>query len=207
MFAMTAAAGAAADKDRRNPGRPLSDRAHNAIVAAVLAMLSAGVPAEALTIEAIAGTAGVGKATIYRRWPNKDALLVDAIAALDSPLPVTAGLSVRDDLLSLMRSIGATAVGSPSAAILACLIPELRRSPKLAAAYRRMVEPRRKLVRDVLQRGIDSGELRRDLDIDVVRAILIGPMLVQSVLDLDSSLEASSLADRLLAVVWPALAA
>src|SRR5262249_5933040 len=65
------------EQDRKGPGRPRSPRADEAIIDAVLDLLAEGTTAEALAIETIAARAGVGKATIYRRWPNKEALLVD----------------------------------------------------------------------------------------------------------------------------------
>jgi AcrR family transcriptional regulator len=208
MSLMTTSLGAApADQDRKSPGRPRSARADEAIVEAVLALLSDGVTAEALTIEAVAAKAGVGKATIYRRWANKDALLLDAVAALKGPLPQIGGVSVHDDLLTLMRPIGRSPVSSRTAAVLPCLVPELKRSPKLAAVYQKVLEPRRQLVRDVLRRGIAAGELRADLDVDVVVAMLVGPMLAQSVLNWDPDLDRDTLAERLLAAMWPALAA
>ena len=71
----------------RSPGRPRSVRADEAIVAATLDLLAEGMSVDVLSIEAIAARAGVGKATIYRRWPNKEALLIDAVAAMKGPLP------------------------------------------------------------------------------------------------------------------------
>ena len=206
MSPMTTTLGAApADHDRKGPGRPRSARADEAIIEAVLALLSDGVTAEALTIEAVAAKAGVGKATIYRRWANKDALLIDAVAALKGPLPEIGGVSVRDDLLTLMRPVGRSNVISRTASVLPCLVPELKRSPKLAEVYQKVIEPRRQLVRDVLRRGMDSGELRADLDIPAVVAVLVGPMVAQSVLNWDPDLDRDTLAERLLAAVWPAL--
>ena len=87
------------DEARRAPGRPRSARADEAIIEAVLDLLADGTTVEALSIEAVAARAGVGKATIYRRWPNKESLLVDAIACAQGPLPELTGESVRDDLL------------------------------------------------------------------------------------------------------------
>ncbi|MFD0746939.1 TetR/AcrR family transcriptional regulator [Phytohabitans flavus] len=66
----------------RSPGRPRSTRADEAIMEAVLDLLAEGSTIESLSIEAIAAKAGVGKATIYRRWSGKQALLVDAIRRL-----------------------------------------------------------------------------------------------------------------------------
>jgi AcrR family transcriptional regulator len=207
MSAMTTTVSAApADTDRKGPGRPRSARVDEAIIEAVLQLLTEGVTAEALSIEAVAAKAGVGKATIYRRWVNKDALLVDAVAALKGPLPEIAGVSVRDDLVALLRPVGVkTAVRT--ATVLPCLISELKRSPKLNECYQKIIEPRRELMRGVLRRGIESGELRADIDIEIVMAMMVGPMLAQSVMDWNPNLDRETLPERLVAAVWPAIAA
>src|SRR5215510_2614841 len=93
---------ALAEPERKSPGRPRSARADEAIIEAVLDLLAEGTPAEALSIEAVAARAGVGKATIYRRWSNKEALLVDAVASVKGEPPRIAGESVRDDLVTLL---------------------------------------------------------------------------------------------------------
>jgi AcrR family transcriptional regulator len=197
----------AVDPDRKGPGRPRSARVDEAIIEAVLELLSDGVTAEALSMEAVAAKAGVGKATIYRRWTNKDALLIDAVASLKGPLPEIAGVSVRDDLLTLMRPIGPAKVSLRAASVLPCLIPELKRSPKLHEVYQKVTAPRRQLLRDVIERGMASGELRADLDVDVVIAMLVGPMVAQAVMNWNPDLDRETLAERLLTTAWPALTA
>jgi AcrR family transcriptional regulator len=154
----------------------------------------------------VAARAGVGKATIYRRWANKDALLVDAVASLKGPLPELAGESVRDDLVVLLRPVGRSP-SSRAGAVLPCLISELKRSPMLNQCYQRIVEPRRQLMRDVLNRGIASGELRSDFDVEVVLAILVGPMIVQGMLDWNPALDREQLPNQVVDTVWPAIAA
>src|SRR5215475_11124645 len=91
-----------ADQDRKAPGRPRSARADEAIIEAVLDLLAEGTPFDALSIEAVAARAGVGKATIYRRWSNKEALLFDAVSSIKGDLPKIDGHTVRDDLLTLL---------------------------------------------------------------------------------------------------------
>src|SRR6266702_1128101 len=84
----------------RRPGRPRSEEADRAIIDAALCVFAEhGV--EGLCIEKVAAKAGVGKATIYRRWPGKEDLLLDAMAWLKAPLPVPAGRSVAEDLRML----------------------------------------------------------------------------------------------------------
>jgi AcrR family transcriptional regulator len=202
----TLPAAAPADPDRKGPGRPRSARVDEAIISSVIDMLAAGTAAESLSIEAVAARAGVGKATIYRRWANKDALLVDAVASLKGPLPELAGESVRDDLVVLLRPVGRSP-SSRAGAVLPCLISELKRSPMLNQCYQRIVEPRRQLMRDVLNRGIASGELRSDFDVEVVLAILVGPMMVQGMLNWNPALDRDRLPDQVVDTVWPAIAA
>ena len=192
--------------DRKGPGRPRSARVDEAIIEAVLDLLVDGVTAEALTIEAVAAKAGVGKATIYRRWVNKDALLIDAVATLKGPLPEIEGVSVRDDLVTLVRPVGRQSM-TRAAAVLPCLISELKRSPTLHACYQKVIEPRRELMRQVLRRGIASGELRADLDLEVVMAMLVSPMVVLSVGNLNPALDRETLPQRLVDAVWPAIVA
>ncbi|MEU7905627.1 TetR/AcrR family transcriptional regulator [Actinoplanes sp. NPDC049118] len=171
----------AADQERKAPGRPRDARADAAIIEAVLELLSAGQSADALSIEAVAARAGVGKATIYRRWPNKEALLIDAVAAMKGPLPVPAGESVRDDLVMLiagMRNKRMEHYGK----VTACLVPELLKSPEMHRIYYGVIEPRRDVMRQVLRRGVENGELRADLDVELTMLMLSGPTLAQNML-------------------------
>src|ERR1043166_4984722 len=93
-----------AQPGQRRPGRPRSEQADRAIIEAALSLFAESGP-EGLCIERVAARAGVGKATIYRRWPGKEDLLLDAIAALRPPLPQPAGESVRDDLIAVLGAM------------------------------------------------------------------------------------------------------
>lgn len=204
---MTTVTGTAeTDQERRAPGRPRSARVERAIVDAVLDLMAEGVPADALSIESVAGRAGVGKATIYRRWPNKEALLVDAVATLKGPLPELTGASVREDLIALLRPVGKNSLARASH-ILPCLIAELKRSPSLQLCYQKIMEPRRELMRDVLRRGMASGELRADLDLETVMAMLVAPMLAQTMLNWNPRLDRETLPELLVNALWPAIVA
>ncbi|MGN9807139.1 TetR/AcrR family transcriptional regulator [Micromonospora sp. L32] len=165
----------------RSPGRPRSVRADEAIIEATLDLLAEGSTIEALSIEAIASRAGVGKATIYRRWPGKDALLLDALRRLKGVLPQPVGHSVRDDLVLIVGAVGHN-IDPRAAKIMPCLVPEVNRSPDHFQLYQNIIEPRRQLMREVLRRGIRTGELRADLDVEVTMALLTGPMLIQRML-------------------------
>src|SRR3954453_2356232 len=126
METMTLSVDAVPDQDRKGPGRPRSARVDEAIVEAVFELLSSGQSADAISIEAVAAKAGVGKATIYRRWPNKEALLIDAVLAMKGPLPVPVGESVRDDLIMLIKANRSGPLKRYSKATV-CLLPEFNR--------------------------------------------------------------------------------
>jgi len=181
MDAMTTASvDPGTDQDRKAPGRPRNARVDEAIIDAVLALLIGGQPADSLSMEAVAAKAGVGKATIYRRWPNKEALLIDAVAAMKGTLPEPAGLSVRDDLIMLIAALRNKRSEQYGRAT-ACLLPELIRSPSMHEVHQAVIERRRSVMRKVLQRGIETGELRADLDIELTLLLLSGPSLAQNV--------------------------
>lgn len=194
------------EADRRAPGRPRSARADGAIVEAALDLLAEGTSLEAMSIEAIATRAGVGKATIYRRWPNKEALIVDAVAALKGPLPELEGLSIRDDLVRLLGSIGA-ARASRAGRVMPCLIPELARNEELARRYHTLTEPRRELMRSVLRGGMESGQLRADLDLEMTCAMLVGPMVSQSVLNWHPGVDITKMPEQIVDAILPGLMA
>jgi AcrR family transcriptional regulator len=161
----------------RPRGRPRSEQAEQAIIDATLELLGEGGTLSGLSVEAVAARAGVGKATIYRRWPNKDALILDALAAAKVPLAEAPGHSVRDDLIFYVDRIRQRTT-TREGRILSCLVGELRRHPDLYARYQaQVIKPRQDLVRRVLRRGVETGELRADLDIELALQLLQGPML------------------------------
>jgi AcrR family transcriptional regulator len=179
----------------RSPGRPRSARADEAIIDAVLDLLADGSTIESLSIEAIAAKAGVGKATIYRRWSGKQALLVDALRNLKGQPPKPTGASVREDLVLLLSGIGRNP--DPRATkIMPCLVPELHRSPEQYAIYQEIVQPRRELTREVLRRGVATGELRPDLDVELAMVMLTGPVVMQKVFSWDPELDSENLPER-----------
>jgi AcrR family transcriptional regulator len=161
----------------RKRGRPRSERADQAILSAALDLFAECGP-EALSIEQVAARAGVGKATIYRRWRGKEDMLLDAIGSLGSQLPVPQGRSVRADLIALLDAIGREAADPRRARLFALLQGEGARYPRLMAAYvETVLRPRRDVVAAVLRRGVATGELRENTDIEAATFLLNGAVL------------------------------
>lgn len=164
----------------RRPGRPRSDKAEEAILDAVLTLFGEGATYDSLSMEMIATAAGVGKATIYRRWPNKEALVIAAIGRrLHPDMPdAPPGESVREDLiflLELMRIHLQDECTGPAYNVLAQLT--LSNSNVSRRYHEQVIEPRREMFRAVLRRGAAAGELRPDLDVDRAVSMLTSPVL------------------------------
>jgi AcrR family transcriptional regulator len=163
----------------RRPGRPRSEQAEQAIIEATLDLF-AEQGFEGVCVELVAARAGVGKATIYRRWPNKEELLLAALGSLKSPLPEPKGVSVRDDLLAMVEVMCADKADPRKARRYALLLGEGEKYPRLIARYKEtVVEPRREVMRAVIRRGIGTGELRADTDVEVAVLALTGAVIAQ----------------------------
>jgi AcrR family transcriptional regulator len=164
----------------RRPGRPRSEKAEQAILEATIeAIGERGI--DGVHCEDVATRAGVGKATLYRRWPGKEDLLIAAFAAMRRPLPEPRCESVRDDLVAIMAVMAEDADDPRYAQQYALLHGAGDRYPRLVAGYReRIIEPRRELVRSVLRRGIESGELRPDTDVEIAMLMLSGAVMGRS---------------------------
>jgi AcrR family transcriptional regulator len=164
------------DPQARPPGRPRSERARRAILQAANELLESEGFA-AVTVEAIAERAGVSKATVYRWWPNRAAVVMDgflSIVSSEVPFPHTG--HAREDIRIHMRRL-AEAFSGKIGRTVAALIAEGQSDPELAEALRsRWLSVRRAEAREILELGIERGELRDDIDLEVAVDVLYGPI-------------------------------
>ena len=145
----------------------------------------------------------MGKATIYRRWPGKEDLLLDAIAALQAPLPEPAGRSAREDLVTVLGAMRDSVADPRRAREFALLLGEGAKYPRLMARYvETMLEPRREVIRSVLRRGVATGELRASTDIDAALFMLTGAVLARGKYDVQHAARVRG-AGRGRAAAWP----
>jgi AcrR family transcriptional regulator len=156
-------------------GRPRSPEADRAILVATVELLAER-GLGAMSIEEIAARAGVGKATIYRRWPSKGLLALDAFVAsfaAQQPLPDTGTL--RGDLTAALRAWVRAVTVTPMGSVLAGLIGEAQHDPSLRAAWRdRVLEPLRRRHRIMLDRAVARGEISASVDQEVVLDLFFG---------------------------------
>ncbi|NUP54031.1 MAG: TetR/AcrR family transcriptional regulator [Catenulispora sp.] len=175
--------GCAGQKDRRRkPGRPRSEAAERAILDAVLELLGQGVPYGSLSMEQVASRAGVGKATVYRRWQNKEQLVVDAVTTLwtECPQPDLAdGQSTRDRLVQYLGTMADLMHSDRAGLVFASVMATGMTNPQLVRRYQQVaIEPRREQLRVILRHGMASGELRPDLDVELTVRMLAGPIVL-----------------------------
>jgi AcrR family transcriptional regulator len=159
-------------------GRPRSEKAHKAVLdAAAELLLARGL--SAVSMDAVAERAGVSKATIYRWWPTKETLALDALFtewAAARPYPRDTG-TLRGDLLALLRPWARLASSRPYGRVIAALLTEAQTDPAFAAEYRhRVVEPRRDQARAIFRRAVERDEISPDTKIEVALDLLYGPL-------------------------------
>jgi AcrR family transcriptional regulator len=162
-----------AASDDRRLGRPRDARVDGAVMEAARSLLAekgfAGT-----TVEAIATRAGVGKATIYRRWPTREALLLAVTTAdlPDIPTPDTGDL--RHDLRFIFTTLAEQIRLAGPASYLGDLIGESTRNPAMREDFQAMIQQRRSLCADVVAQARKRGEVRRNIDPDLVLDLISG---------------------------------
>jgi AcrR family transcriptional regulator len=161
-------------------GRPRSTRAHNQVLVAALRLFAErGI--DATSMDAIAEASGVSKATIYKHWPDKDALGLEAMSHLlgqDQPRPDFDSGDVRSDMVAVLAYQPPREHSELQSRIMPHLIAYAARNPSFGEAWRaRVFEPPRAQLTQLMERAIAQGQLPRDLDRDFAIALLLGPML------------------------------
>ena len=181
-------------------GRPRSEACDRAIEAATIELLVED-GFGGMSMEKIAARAGVGKATIYRRWETKEALVVDAVGhhcLEDAPAPSTG--SARADLLDMLHHFADRA--RRDGALMQAFASERERHPELAEAFRRtFLASRRAAARDVIERGVASGELPATTDVELLADV--GPALIWHRLTVTGEPLTDDLPERIVAQFAP----
>ncbi len=157
-------------------GRPRSEEAHKAILDATLELL-VEVGFSALTVEGVASRAGVGKATIYRRWPSKLPLVVEAFGRLPGFEEVDTG-DLAEDLKRMIRSYIQVFNSTPLSAVLPSLAGERSHNPELSQLFDPVSIERRRPLILAFERAVERGEVPADLDVELAADLVVGPIAV-----------------------------
>ena len=158
----------------RKSGRPRSVKAHQAILdAAIELLVEEGF--EGLSLEGVAARAGVGKTTIYRRWPSKEALIIDAVQTLRTEQPTIDACSLRDYMMALALSGEEPRVQELYLRLLPRFLSEATANPAVFDAYRQaIIMPRLQQLIEVVARAKARGEIRADVEPAMVVELFSG---------------------------------
>ncbi len=161
----------------RRPGRPRSEEAHGAILDASI-LLIREVGYDALAMDAIAARAGVGKATVYRRWATKETLVAEALERIVRSIPIPDTGTTEGDLRVMMRDSVNMYRDPATKGLLSGLVAAMARSERIAQAVRSgFIATRRDALRQVLERGVARGDLQKGMDFELALDLLSGPLL------------------------------
>jgi AcrR family transcriptional regulator len=169
--------------ETRPPGRPRSAEADRAILQAALELLAQD-GYRALTVERVRERAAVGKATIYRRYGSKEELVAAAIEHLNSDIPVPEDTgSIFGDFAATAQTILARAEGTGALSLMPRLVSEVAGEPEMHALFtKHLVEPRRRVVRAIVERAKARGEVRADVDSELAVDLLVGPFVYRMIM-------------------------
>jgi AcrR family transcriptional regulator len=157
--------------------RTPSKEAHEKVLNATLRLIGErGI--EVTSMDAIAYESGVSKATMYKHWANRDALLIDVLRSHSDKLPEFDTGNPREDMVQFVRYLAEARKRQELGPVWPKIIGYAMSNPQFAKAMREFAfEPRRAQVRRILGRAIGSGELRHDTDTDLATDLLIGPIM------------------------------
>jgi AcrR family transcriptional regulator len=156
---------------------------------------------DGLTIEAVAHAAGVSKNAIYRRWPDKVAMVLDAIRTMapQDEVEVDTG-DVRADMATMLRVMVAK-FREVDGRLAFALASDLQRHPELGDAVRSgLIEPRRRELQDRVQRAVDAGQLPADADVELLTDV--GPALLFHRFMFDGVVPDDDFVDRVIRQFW-----
>jgi AcrR family transcriptional regulator len=187
--------------------RPRSTRAHDNVIQAALSLFAER-GLDATSMDAIAEHSGVSKATIYKHWPDKESLALEAMARLHVPdlesLVVPSG-DLRADLIAVLGYQPPLQHSDIKTRIMPHLMAYAARNPAFGLAWRaRVIEPPRAQLRSLLAQAQRDGLLSKTLEIDVAIALLLGPMMYTHMTRLMGATLPANMAERVVDAFWTA---
>ncbi len=184
---MTGAVAASPESGESRRGRPRSEEADAAILDAALELLVAG-GYQGMTMEGIAQRAGVGKATLYRRFTDKAEVLVEAVRAHGcAAVPLTDTGDVRADVLAMLNGMARSLAGVDGP-IMAAIATEKARHPELQREFERVfVTDRRRFLRHIVGDAVARGDLPASTDVELLATV--GPAVLWQQLTMEASPE------------------
>lgn len=158
----------------RGPGRPRDPAIDQAVLAVALKHM-ASIGYTRMTLDGVAAEAGVTKPAIYRRWSGKEDLATAALAQLRVEFAPTPTGDAKADLIAVLEAFSTSLANSDGFTLAGSMLAEEKHRPEFMRLFReRVVLPRRRMLRDVLERARGEEKIRSDSDLDAVMNMLIG---------------------------------
>jgi AcrR family transcriptional regulator len=187
----------------RSSGRRRDQQADVAIIDAVLDLVSDGATLSGLSLVTIAKTAGVSRNSLYRRWKTKDALYLDVLESINRNLPELHGRTAREDVTALLAVLIERVLDKRASHMLRAMNAEADAFPELHRRYfKEIVAPRRDAMNRALSRGIASGEIRPDIDVDILSDVLVAPVLARMASGKTEDLDPGQTSRNIVALVF-----
>lgn len=164
----------------KGPGRPRDQSVDQKVVDATFELLNENGFA-GLSIEAIAVRAGVSKAAIYRRWDSKDELLVDAMASVIETVEIGETGDIRNDLVAALRNMQLFITDTRAGEVFPWLVGEIASRSDVGLRYGAVISRRRELLFGLVERAVQRGDLRADLDVQTALDMLSGTMILRKI--------------------------
>jgi AcrR family transcriptional regulator len=188
----------------RTSGRRRDERTDAALIDAVLDLVSDGATLSGLSLVTIARTAGVSRNSLYRRWKTKDALYLDVLQSINlGLLPDLDGRSAREDVIALLAALIERVLDQRASHMLRALNAEAEEFPELHRRYfAEIVAPRRDAMNRAIGRGVAAGEIRPDVDVDLLSEVLVSPVLARMASGNTEDLDPAQTSRRIAALVF-----
>ena len=160
--------------------RPRSEEARRKVLGAASDLMAARGVAS-LTIDEVAARSGVAKTTIYRHWPERTSLIIDAVNAQLEHVGTPDTGTMRGDLEAFFGGMIRSDLSGNVGQIMPCLIEAAGRDEEMASLLDRIGAERERVVTTMVGRAIARGELHTELDIETLVGVIVGPIVFQKV--------------------------
>jgi len=188
-------------------GRPRSARARQAILDATLQLLVED-GFDGMSIEAVAARAGVGKATIYRRWSSKRDLVAAALSSIDEEIRVPDTGNTREDFVALVRDFARVSLSTVLGPLIGRVAGAVVNDPELMEiGWTSLIAKRQEIGKDLLRRGIERGDVRADADLDVVMNMVAGTAIFAVLFRLPEPADLPARLESLVKTIWQGIQA
>ena len=195
------------DTDSAKSGRPRSPELDRVVLGAVLDLIGAGASLGSLSLIGIAQHTGVSRNAIYRRWKSKEDLYVEVLTTLEHGVPVLSAQSARDNLISLMNTLAVRVADPRVARMERAIYAEAGRFPNLHQSFaNEYVAPILDAMRSTIRRGKETGEIRVDVNEDILAYLLISSNLSPMFLEMNGAVKFDLVSQQIADLVFDGVA-